>query len=189
MFDYSDEIVRESVSFNDVDLESNFFGIWKIAEMSPEEKQKFFGIDIFADKNNPLFGIRKKWRVDTSYFVGKERVGFGRLDIIMEDRSVKLDCFYPNENGLIKRGFGTLAYIRTFSELYRLGLIDLDFGVLESKTTSSKMRKFYQRFGFKEGQRVEQQLDTLIAYANGKGFDFPSLGQIKPRKRINLIER
>ena len=156
--------------------------------LTSEEKQNLFGISILGIEERCSFMPTDfKWRVKVDYYLGSTMSGTSKLLVYPDQNFLRLERFYPNPDDVERFGFGALAYGRTFSTMLLLGLVNLNFQVLEDGQVSPSLRKFYNGLGLKDGQTVAYQLERVLDYLENKGYDFLRVSQLSPGRRINLI--
>jgi hypothetical protein len=144
--------------------------------MGPKELQliyrtRFVNVDHF-NRNQQLKQLFGRYTLDDTC------IGFSEIHVNRDIGSIEFNKFYPLSTvesgyGLKRRGIGTLAHALTLLELIAtVPDVDSSFAVWHPPINLSKERKaMLASMGIDMHTRLGLYLETVITYANKKGFD------------------
>lgn len=157
-----------------------------IVKLSIRERQRYFSLSRSLEeswtcsygsepKNQDPKPMPDNVKVKTHYCLGASNIGQSDLYIFPLNKTMRFKDFHPfniyGEKRLGGKKIGSLARLSTLVMLVEDSLAELEY-TMEHPFMSNELEDMLAHIGITEAMPLKQYLETMIQYANSKGFEF-----------------
>ena len=157
-----------------------------IVKLPVRERQEYFSLSRSLEeswtgsyankfKDHDPKPVPDKVRVITHYYLGSHSIGQSDLYVFPVEKTMRFKDFHPfniyGEKRLGGKKIGSLARLSTLVMLVEDSLAELEY-TMEHPFMSNELEDMLAHIGITEAMPLKQYLETMIGYANSRGFEF-----------------